>query len=178
MWMATSSSLVYATALLLVWLISVSQSNKFFAQNELSQRIQSSRLKPKLLEPPISITAQLPNPLSDESLQIREFIPEKVLHKRLPWSAKLLLRFFKNPLTKSKKETFPAQPLSSTTTMSRVKLLFPFLDHPWIKPILEKLSPVGKSVLIWIRMNKDIFLAGAKVFAGVYIRKYLCVLVA
>lgn len=172
MWirLAASSSLLYST-LLLVWLINASQSNKHFIQNDLSKRIQTSRLKPRLLEPSLSITAQLPNPLSDESLQIREFIPEKVLHRRLPWSAKLLLKFFKNPLTKSNKATFPAQPLSSTTTISRVKLLFPFLDHPWIKPILEKLSPVGKVVLMWIRTNKDIFLAGSKVLAGVYIRK-------
>lgn len=106
---------------------------------------------------------------SRDSVQLREFIPESVLHRRLPWTMKFLLKFFKNPLAKHVKiSQFNQITTATTTTMSRVKLLFPFLDHPWIKPILQRLSPIGQTLWSWIKNNKNRFIKGAKVLAGIY----------
>ncbi len=91
------------------------------------------------------------------------------LQKRLPWSSNLF-----NSFKTTQREEVPEfrPPLdSAATTMARVKLLFPFLDHPWVKPLLQKLSPIGGIVFQWMQKNKSNFLFGGKVFIGFYFGK-------
>lgn len=121
-----------------------------------------------------SLVANLPEVQQDEIqniVQLKEFIPESVLHRRLPWSLKVLLKFFKNPLTKNAASLRAIPVATTTTTMSRVKLLFPFLDHPWVKPLLQRLSPVGRIIVEWVRDNKEKFIFGTKIMVGVYFCK-------
>lgn len=95
------------------------------------------------------------------------------LQKRLPWSSNLF-KSFKMAQSKELAELRP--PLdSAATTMAKVKLLFPFLDHPWVKPLLQKLSPVGGIFFQWMQNNKSNFLFGGKVFIGLYFGKRIIV---
>lgn len=99
----------------------------------------------------------------------RQFIPTLVLHKRLPWAARVMF-----PLINSKyKIELSDAPISSSSdeisTFTRVKTLFPILNHPWVRPVLQKLSPIWQKVIFWIKSHTHWYIFALKAFIGVNI---------